>query len=67
MSYLPDDDGRVKKRVLVRKGFWGDHFDELSAIVRGESRRLLSPVHGWRRRKRLRRGKRMRGQDDGDH
>ncbi len=66
MAYLPADDGKVEKRVLLRKGFWDDHFEELSAIVRGESRKLLSPVSGWRRRKPLKRGKRMRGQDDGD-
>ncbi|MEE9198153.1 MAG: hypothetical protein V3U45_08400 [bacterium] len=50
MAYLPGEDGRVKKRILVRKGFMEDHLDELSAIVRGENTRsLMAPVRGWRR------------------
>lgn len=50
MAYLADFEGKVKKRILVRKGFWEDHFDELSAIRRGENTRdVMSPVRGWRR------------------
>ncbi len=48
MAYLPDPDGKVKKRVLLRKDFSGDHLDELSAIVRGENHRdIMAPVRGW--------------------
>ncbi len=47
MAYLPDFEGKVKKRILVRKGFWGDHFDELSAIVQGRNKRdIMAPVVG---------------------
>ncbi len=54
MAYLPGVDGRIKKRVLMRKGFWGDHLDELSAIVRGENRRgIMHPVTGWASRPKL--------------
>ncbi len=48
MAYLSDPEGKVKKRVLLRKDFSGDHLDELSAIVRGENRRdIMAPVRGW--------------------
>ncbi len=48
MAYLPDETGHVKKRILLRKGFTGDHLDELSAIVRGENHRsIMAPVTGW--------------------
>ncbi len=48
MAYLPGIDGRVKKRILLRKGFMEDHFDELSAIVRGENHRdIMAYVRGW--------------------
>ncbi len=52
MAYLPDETGYVKKRILLRKGFMGDHLDELSAIVRGENKRgVMAPVTGWAKRK----------------
>ncbi len=52
MAYLPDETGYVKKRILLRKGFMGDHLDELSAIVRGENHRsVMVPVTGWAKRK----------------
>ena len=53
MAYLADETGVVKKRVLIRKGFWEDHFDELSAIRRGENTRdIMHPVTGWARKRR---------------
>ncbi len=52
MAYLPDETGYVKKRILLRKDFTGDHLDELSAIVRGENHRsVMAPVTGWATRK----------------
>ncbi len=37
-------------RRLLRKKFWADHFDEISAIMRGVNhRRIDSPVRGWRK------------------
>ncbi len=48
MAYRPEETGHVKKRILLRKGFTGDHFDEISAIVRGENHRdIMAPVRGW--------------------
>lgn len=37
-------------RRLLRKNFWQDHFDELSAIVRGENHRPIdAPVRPWKK------------------
>ena len=39
------------RRALLRKNFWQDHFDELSAIVRGENDRPIdAPVRPWKKK-----------------
>ncbi len=49
---MDETDWRARARPSLRKGFWEDHFDELSAIVRGENRKgVMTPVKGWAKKK----------------
>lgn len=65
MVYLPGPDYKVHKRALLRPEFWEDHLDELALYARGRLKDVMRPV-GRHVRKRLRRRKRMAGDDDGD-
>ena len=59
MAYLPDWEGKVKKRVLLRDGFWEDHAHELTLYARGSLKDVTRPVGRYPRSKRLREEERM--------
>ncbi|MEE9197233.1 MAG: hypothetical protein V3U45_03735 [bacterium] len=44
MAYLPDPYGRVRKRPLLRPGFYEDHDYELGKYARGELKDVTRAV-----------------------
>ncbi len=43
----------VRRRALIRRGFYADHDAECAAIMRGEVSLVYTPVGTWRRTKKL--------------
>ncbi len=58
MAYLPDWEGKVKKRALLRPDFWDDHAHELALYARGQLKDVTRPVAHYAKSRRKSRGRR---------